>query len=323
MLPTEISPAPTSVPKSYESFPEQPQGYPDEPTARVVELYEGDAKITLATLEDNAIDCVVTSPPYYGQRDYGEKGQIGQEEKPSEYITRLVDVFDEVKRVLKPSGSLWVNIGDTYWSGKGQARQIDEKRGFSRFLRPQDKKGKDPWCVPKQLLLLPHRFAIAMQEDGWIVRGDNVWRKQAPLPDPARDRCAIIHEYIFHFVQKRRYYFSMQAVAVPSNGKRRTKPPASVWDVTTASTNKNHSAVFPHELVRLPILATCPQDGVLLDPFCGTATALSVALTENIASKAIGIDISPASIAEARELLSSLPNTTINYAKSGSSKRLS
>ncbi len=323
MLPTEVSPAPTSVSESAESFPEQLQDHLDQPTARVVELYEGDAKTTLAILEDNFVDCVVTSPPYYGQRDYGEEGQIGLEEKPSEYITRLVGVFDEVKRVLKPGGSLWVNIGDTYWSGKGQARQIDEKRGFSRFLRPQDKKGKDSWCVPKQLLLLPHRFAIAMQENGWIVRGDNVWRKQAPLPDPARDRCAIVHEYIFHFVQMRRYYFNMQAVAVPSNGKRRTKPPASVWDVTTASTKKNHSAVFPRELARLPILATCPKDGVLLDPFCGSATALSVALTENNARKAIGIDISPASIAEAHELLSSLPNTTINYTKSGSSKKLS
>ncbi len=268
-------------------------------------LYHGDAANILASLEAASVDCIVTSPPYYGQRDYGVSGQLGLEDHPQEYINRLVAVFREARRVLKPTGSLWVNLGDTYWSGKGRPHGKDPKQKARRFLRPQDKTGKLPLCRPKQLLLIPHRFAIAMQEDGWTVRNDNVWRKPRPTPDPAKDRCASSHEYVFHFVQQRRYYYDYGAVAVPSRGKAKIQAPPTVWDIPTVPSQKEHTAVFPEQLALLPIRATFPSDGVLLDPFCGSGTALSVALRHQEKGKVIGIDISLVALQEALTLCAS------------------
>lgn len=271
-----------------------------------VTLFKGDAERILMAMEDESIDCVVTSPPYYGQRDYEVDEQIGLESHPNEYIDRLLEVFFQIKRVLKSTGSVWVNIGDTYWSGKGKSQGIDRKQKHRRFSRPQDKTGEPPLCVSKQRLLIPHRFAIAMQEQGWIVRNDNVWYKSNPTPDPVSDRCSIVHEYVFHFVKQRKYYFDAAAVAVPSNGDKETKPPPSVWEISTNASSKNHKAVFPEELVRLPIRATCPSDGKLLDPFCGTGTALYVALVEQVERQVIGIDLSRDALDEAKVLLEKL-----------------
>ncbi|NJM06769.1 site-specific DNA-methyltransferase [Candidatus Gracilibacteria bacterium] len=268
-----------------------------------VSLYRGEAAAILALLPPASVDCIVTSPPYYGQRDYGVPNQIGLEQHPKEYIERLVQVFQAAKRVLKPSGGLWVNLGDTYWSGKGRPHGPDEKQRHRRFLRPQDASGPRPLCTPKQLLLIPHRFAIAMQDEGWIVRNDNVWYKVNPTPDPVDDRCAAAHEYMFHFVLGRKYYFNAGAVAVPSQGERPTKAPPSVWMIRSAPTFKKHMAVFPEELVRIPIQATLPPGGTILDPFCGSGTALSYALAHIERCQAVGVDISPAALEEAQVLL--------------------
>jgi site-specific DNA-methyltransferase (cytosine-N4-specific) len=270
-------------------------------------LYKGNAKAVLKNIDSSSVDCIVTSPPYYGKRDYGVKEQLGLESHPQTYINDLVAIFREAWRILKPTGSLWVNIGDTYWSGKGRSHGVDSKQKNRRFDRPQDKTGEGPWCVPKQLLLIPHRFAIAMQDEGWIVRNDNVWHKPAPIPDPIADRCSLSHEYVFHFVKQRKYYFDAQAVAIPSNGKCKTKPPFSVWTVSTASKQsscypKTHIAVFPEQLVTLPIQATCPPHGVLLDPFCGSGTALYMAVMHGEGRKAIGIDISEETLEEASNI---------------------
>ena len=273
-----------------------------------ITLYQGDASQVLSNIADESVDCIVTSPPYYGKRDYGVDGQLGLEEHPQRYIDKLIEVFREAKRILKPTGSLWVNIGDTYWSGKGRSHGIDTKQKNRRFDRPQDKRGQGPWCVPKQLLLIPHRFAIAMQDEGWVVRNDNIWYKPAPIPDPVEDRCSLAHEYVFHFVKRRKYYFNAQAIAIPSNGECETKPPFSVWTVPTALEKKSnpyqkkHIAVFPEQLVTLPILATCPSYGVLLDPFCGSGTALFVATALGEGRKAIGIDISEEALKEAKHI---------------------
>lgn len=289
---------------------EAPAPFFDSPTAT---LFQGDAAVVLAQLEPNSVDCIITSPPYYGQRDYGVSGQLGLEQKPQDYIDRLVRVFNEAKRVLKPTGSLWVNIGDTYWSGKGKAHGVDQKQKNRRFDRPQDRSGQRPWCTPKQLLLIPHRFAIAMQNEGWIVRNDNVWVKPSPTPDPVKDRFALTHEYVFHFVQKRKYFFDHEAVAVPSNGKNGTKTPPSVWVVPNLpSHGKEHKAVFPEELVKLPILATCPPNGVLLDPFCGSGTTLTATIKQNRSRKVIGIDISPVALNEAKTLIISLQSISLD-----------
>lgn len=269
-----------------------------------IDLYLGDAAQIMSQLGDRSIDCIVTSPPYYGQRDYGIEGQLGLESHPQMYINKLVAVFREARRVLKPSGSLWVNIGDTYWSGKGKPHGPDKKQKNRRFDRPQDKAGARPWCAPKQLLLIPHRFAVAMQDEGWIVRNDNVWHKPSPTPDPVDDRCALTHEYVFHFVKQRRYYFHLEAVAMPSTGKRAIKPPPSVWTIATVPSQKRHIAVFPDQLMLLPILATCPPNGVVLDPFCGSGTALLATLALGEGRKAIGIDLSPSGLKEARDALS-------------------
>jgi len=270
-------------------------------------LYLGDAAECLTQLPDSSVDCIVTSPPYYGLRDYEVQGQLGLEKHPQEYINQLVKVFQATRRVLKPSGSLWVNIGDTYWSGKGRSHGTDAKQKHRRFNRPQDHSGERPWCTPKQQLLIPHRFAIAMQDAGWIVRNDNVWQKPNPTPDPVMDRCALTHEYVFHFVKQGKYYFNSKAVAVPVNVGDSKKTPPSVWVVPIEpSHGKSHKAVFPEALVKLPISATCPPEGVILDPFCGSCTTLAAALSWSPGRKAIGIDISLKSLVEGTHILKQL-----------------
>ena len=268
-----------------------------------VALYHGDAERVLALLPAESVDCIVTSPPYYGQRDYGIPGQLGLELHPKLYIERLVAIFRQAYRVLKPTGSLWVNLGDTYWSGKGRPGGPDPKQSARRFARPQDRTGERPWCTPKQLLLIPHRFAIAMQDDGWIVRNDNVWHKPHPTPDPVDDRCALTHEYVFHFVRSRRYYFDAEAVAVAGREPGSWKTPPSVWVIPTMPSRGHQQASFPEALMTLPIRATCPADGVLLDPFCGKGTALLVARAESPKCTALGIDLSAASLREAERAL--------------------
>ncbi|MEY9103767.1 site-specific DNA-methyltransferase (cytosine-N4-specific) [Sinorhizobium fredii] len=236
------------------------------------------------------VNCIVTSPPFYGQRDYDVDGQIGLEEHPSSFIEKLVQTFDSCDPILAPNGSMWVNIGDTYWSGKGEHKSGEVKQGARRFgLRPQDKKGDGKWCIPKQLLLIPHRFAIAMQDKGWTVRNDNVWLKPNPIPDQVRDRCSMSHEYVFHFVKDRWYYFNKEPVGRPTDSGS-VLPPLDTWEVPPVrGLHNGHKARFSEELVRIPILATTPSRGVVLDPFAGSGTSLVFARKNGFRS--IGIDI--------------------------------
>lgn len=235
------------------------------------------------------VNCVVTSPPFYGQRDYEVDDQIGLETHPSEFISTLADVFDAAGEVLADNGSLWVNIGDTYWSGKGEHRSGEAKQSARRFgIRPQDKKGDGKWCVPKQLLLIPHRFAIEMQERSWLVRNDNVWVKPNPIPDQVRDRCSISHEYVFHFVKERWYYFDKNAVGRTAESGN-VLPPLDTWEIPPVRGQiGRHKARFSEELVRIPILTTTPPRGVVLDPFAGSGTSLLFARKHGF--RAIGID---------------------------------
>jgi site-specific DNA-methyltransferase (adenine-specific) len=237
------------------------------------------------------VDCIVTSPPFYGQRDYRVAGQIGLEEDPQQYLDRLVAVFMAFVPVLKRTGSLWVNLGDTYWSGRGEHKSGEAKQSARRFgVRPQDRTRRGHWTRPKQLLLLPHRFAIAMQERGWIVRNDNVWVKPNPIPDQVRDRCSMSHEYVFHFVRQRFYYFVREAVGRPGPGSK-CLPPPDTWEVPPSRGGNGHKAAFSEELVSIPMRATCPPGGVVLDPFAGSGTALAYALKHG--RRAIGIDLKP------------------------------
>lgn len=235
------------------------------------------------------VNCMVTSPPFYGQRDYGVDGQIGLEEHPSKFIANLVDCFEAAKPVLAENGSLWVNLGDTYWSGKGEHKSGEIKQSARRFgLRPQDKTGDGLLCKPKQLLLIPHRFAIAMQDKDWIVRNDNVWVKPNPIPDQVRDRCSVSHEYVFHLVKSRWYFFDKLSVGWTSESGS-VLPPPDTWEIAPARSSHKHKARFSEELVRIPILSTTPKGGVVLDPFGGSGTSLSFARKHGF--RAIGIDI--------------------------------
>jgi site-specific DNA-methyltransferase (cytosine-N4-specific) len=252
-------------------------------------IFNADAATALGWLKDAGltVDCIVTSPPFYGQRDYEVEGQIGLEEHPKDYLERLIDIFEACRPILKPTGSLWVNLGDTYWSGKGQHRSGERKQSARRFgLRPQDRKGDGQWCRPKQLLLIPHRFAIGMQDAGWLVRNDNVWVKPNPIPDQVHDRCSISHEYVFHFVRERWYYFNRRAVGRPGTTDTML-PPTDTWIVPPARGDGRHRAAFSKELLEIPIRATTPPQGIVLDPFAGSGTTSAFARELGLRSIAI------------------------------------
>ncbi|MGH9190314.1 MAG: DNA-methyltransferase [Acidimicrobiales bacterium] len=255
-------------------------------------IFQGDVRGALQHLADESIqvDCIVTSPPFYGQRDYGVDGQIGLEDHPQRFVESLVEIFELCRPVLRDTGSLWVNLGDTYWSGKGAHKSEEVKQTARRFgIRPQDRPGDGVWTKPKQLLLIPHRFAIAMQDAGWLVRNDNVWVKPNPVPDQVRDRCSISHEYVFHFTKERWYYFDRFAVGrmMPSG---KLLPPLDTWVLPPSrGTNGDHKAAFSEELVRLPILGSTPRTGIVLDPFAGSGTSLVFARRHGFRS--IGIDL--------------------------------
>lgn len=256
-------------------------------------IFNGDVSKVLQQLANAGmqVDCIVTSPPFYGQRDYGVDGQIGLEPHPREFVNSLVEVFDLCRPVLKDTGSLWVNLGDTYWSGKGAHKSEEAKQGARRFgVRPQDLPGDGQWARPKQLLLIPHRFAIGMQDSGWLVRNDNVWIKPNPIPDQVRDRCSVSHEYVFHLTKERWYYFNQEPVGrVSASG--RTLPPLDTWVVPPSRGARKHKASFSEQLVRIPVLATTPTNGIVLDPFGGSGTSLKFARSQGFRS--IGIDLNP------------------------------
>lgn len=254
-------------------------------------VFCGDVNEVLGWLRDAGlfVDCVVTSPPFYGQRDYGVKDQIGLELDPQDYINKLATVFDGVREILNSTGSLWVNLGDTYWNGRGEHKGRDSKQQARRFgLRPQDRPGDGKLRKNKQLLLMPHRLAIALQDRDWIVRNDNVWVKPNPIPDQVRDRSSMSHEYVFHFVTQRFYFYDRSKVGrLTSNGT--FMPPMDTWEVPLSKGAKLHRATFSEELVKIPVLTTTPPGGVVLDPFAGTGTSLLFARRNGL--RAIGIDI--------------------------------
>lgn len=256
-------------------------------------LFKGQAPDVLRQLAKHQIrvDCIVTSPPYYGQRDYNVDGQFGLEAHPSQYLERLLEVFDLCREVLSETGSLWINIGDTYWSGKGAHKSGEKKQGARRFgKRPQDHPGDGLWARPKQLLLLPHRLAIGLQDQGWLVRNDNVWVKPNPVPDQVRDRSSMSHEYVFHFTRSRYYYYDREPVA-RRTAEGKILPPLDTWTVPPAAGDGSHKAAFSEELVRIPVLATTPPGGVVLDVFNGSGTTTAFARQHGLRS--IGIDLNP------------------------------
>ena len=311
-------------------------------------ILQGDCIDVLKTLPDNSIDCCVTSPPYYGLRDYGtgtwvggdpncphrrmskfspntstghaqeelignvgdaiyksvcplcgavrEDKQVGLEETPEEYIDRLVAIFDEVKRVIKDDGTLWVNIGDTYNGSKqGNTEYIKRKE-----LSDTNNFVKNKWggAKTKDMIGIPWMLAFALRNSGWYLRQDIIWFKVNPMPEPVKDRCVKSHEYIFLLSKSPKYYFDYEAIQEVATGSSKPRVfgkhdqigtfrndidkvfdggngmrnKRDVWSVSPSHYSEAHFATFPEDLVEPMILAGCPEGGIVLDPFMGSGT---------------------------------------------------
>lgn len=228
----------------------------------------GDAAAALTHVPDGTAQAVVTSPPYWSLRDYDADGQIGVDEPLPVFLKSLVAVFDEVWRVLADDGTVWVNIGDSYTSGNRKWRAPDRKNpARAMALRPPTPDGlKD-----KDLIGVPWRFALAMQEAGWWLRSDIIWYKPNCQPESVRDRPTRSHEHIFLFTKSERYKYSINAIPGP-NGRRLR----DVWEINTVGFTGAHFATFPPELVRRCIAIGTDRDDYVLDPFFGSGTTGAV-----------------------------------------------
>jgi site-specific DNA-methyltransferase (adenine-specific) len=272
-------------------------------------LYNNDVLEVLKQLPDESIDCVITSPPYWALRNYGVEGQLGLEPTFQEYLEKLWEIFDEVYRVLKPTGTCWVNLGDTYsGSGKGAGYNGKSKEVWRFSKRPKIREG-----IPsKSLCLIPERFAIGMIERGWILRNEIIWHKPNCMPQSVKDRFTVDFEKIFFFVKQRKYYFEQQIENTQAkqiekrmlreqrenyNGKyahiqpKRTmkRNKRTVWFINTKPFKGAHFAVFPPEIPEICIKAGCPKGGIVMDIFMGAGTTADVA--EQLNRRWIGIEI--------------------------------
>tara|TARA_B100000609_G_scaffold194230_1_gene186547 strand:+ start:276 stop:1145 length:870 start_codon:yes stop_codon:yes gene_type:complete len=237
----------------------------------------GDCRDTLNNVINSSVQMCVTSPPYYGLRDYGgEDSQIGQEQTPEEYIKQLVDLFSVVRDKLKDDGVLWVNIGDSYYnyrSGKGQAlpKQTVSKTNQDLPTKCNRRANKLKGYKEKDLMGIPWMLAFALRADGWYLRQDIIWHKPNPMPESVRDRCTKSHEYIFLLSKNKDYYFDVDAIKEPTRRKR------SVWSVTKKPYKGAHFAVFPPDLIEPCILSGSDKGDIILDPFMGSGTTALVA----------------------------------------------
>jgi len=380
-------------------------------------LYNGDVIDELKKLPDESVNMCVTSPPYWGLRDYGtaiweggsencnhidentkaerernrkglahnanndganRKGfignefkefqykeicqkcgavridkQLGLEKAPAEYVSKMVEIFREVKRVLRSDGILWLNLGDSYYSNiGGYSKTMTTGNATAIKLRGRDNKPKHKTLKEKDLCGIPWRVAFALQKDGWYLRQDIIWHKPNPMPESVTDRCTKSHEYIFLMSKSAKYYYNMEAIKVPAayDGRKDTmmkgsekyknsvvpgkkehtmaaqgherwqwingvamKNKRSVWNIPIKPYKEAHFAVFPEKLIKPCILAGCPKDGIVIDPFFGSGT--SGVVSEKNGRKWIGIDLnnSYCKLAKERITIISKPKDSINY----------
>jgi len=245
----------------------------------------GDCRETLQQFVESGVRArmCVTSPPYYGLRDYGnEDSQIGLEESPEEFIQQLVEVFRGVRDCLTDDGTLWVNIGDSYYNyrgGKGQALPKQSVANTNQDL-PQ---GKNPrrgnklkGYKEKDLIGIPWMLAFALRADGWYLRQDIVWSKPNPMPESMKDRCTKSHEYIFLLSKKQNYFFDVESIKEPTIDGKSLKRKKSVWNIQTKPYKGAHFAVYPPELIEPAILAGSEEGDIILDPFMGSGTTAMV-----------------------------------------------
>ena len=232
-------------------------------------IFEGDSLAVLPRLPSDSVQCVVTSPPYWGLRDYETPNQIGLEPTLPQDIARLRHVFAEVRRVLRPDGVFWLNVGDGYTSGNRGWRAPDKKNPARAMgIRPDTPDG----LKPKDLQGIPWRLAFALQDDGWYLRADIIWNKPNAMPESVKDRPSRAHEYLFMFSKGERYYYDRAAVA-EANGRNCR----SVWNIHTQGFPGAHFATFPPKLIEPPIKASTKPGDFVLDPFFGSGTVGLVA----------------------------------------------
>lgn len=267
-----------------------------------------DCREGLRLLPDNSIDCCITSPPYFGLRDYGIPNQIGMEPTPDQYIDNLTAIFAEVLRVLKPTGTLWLNMGDTYNSYKGNARRKNQETEWAHFRHQATREAghglEYKSAKPKDLIGIPWMLAFSLRNIGWYLRQDIIWSKPNPMPESVSDRCTKAHEYIFLLSKEEKYYYDAKSIrekAVSSNKAHKVhhhkmmngsymqkycdytitgseyRNRRDVWTVAVQPSDGNHFATYPEELIRPCVVAGCPEDGIILDPFVGTGTTAVVA----------------------------------------------
>ena len=289
-------------------------------------IYQESCLETLQKMENNSIDCIITSPPYWQLRDYGYPEQWGLEPTFQEYLEHLWSMMDEVYRVLKPMGTCWINLGDSYSTQSGTNLAISRgthKEQDSTYLTNRGESGsliKDKSLPNKCLLLIPHRFAIGCIDRGWIMRNDCIWAKRNGMPESVTDRFSKKHEYFFFMVKSEKYFFDLDAIRDKSindnvirdkskesfgigtsnfsKGARNTsnplgKNPGSVsdfWDIPTKPSSSKHYASYNDSLLVKPVLAGCPEGGIIYDPFMGTGSTAEVAIRAN--RKFIGSEMS-------------------------------
>ena len=257
-------------------------------------IIESDAVLALQKIPSESIQCIVTSPPYWGLRDYGIEGQIGLEQQLQQYINKLVAVFAEAKRVLKKDGVLWLNIGDGYTSGNRGYRAPDKKNpARAMSVRPNTPDG----LKSKDLLGIPWRLAFALQADGWYLRSDIIWNKPNAMPESVKDRPTRSHEYIFMLTKSEKYYYDNSLIKENGRNKR------TVWNVNTMPFSEAHFATFPTALIDPCILAATRENDYVLDPFFGSGTVGVVCQEYN--RKFVGIELNNEYVRIAQKRLNS------------------
>lgn len=269
-------------------------------------ILTGDCRERLAELDERSVHTVVTSPPYFGLRDYGADGQIGLEEKPEEFIAELVDVFRTVRRVLRDDGTLWLNLGDSYADRANRRSDGESFRADRADVVPAKRNTLGNGIKAKDLIGIPWAVAFALRADGWYLRSDIVWHKPNPMPESVTDRPTRSHEHIFLLSKCPRYYYDADAIREPLSGRTladgrtpRSRPGHSnepstfpghplpsnpdgrnkrdVWTVSTKPFGGAHFATFPPDLIEPCVLAGSPHGGTVLDPFAGAGTTGVVA----------------------------------------------
>jgi len=286
----------------------------------------GDAREVLPTLEARSIHCCVTSPPYWGLRDYGTDGQLGLESTPEEYVARMVEVFGEVRRVLRDDGTLWLNLGDSYTTGPSTSARAQDPKSVSPDGAALLRVGTPPGLKPKDLVGIPWRVAFALQADGWYLRSDIIWSKPNPMPESVTDRPTKAHEYVFLFSKSQRYYYDASAIAelcdpkqfehnqryakeyavhtakagnrqpgnvnnvgIHQRAAKITRNARTVWEITTQPYSGAHFATMPAELASRCIKAGSKSRDTVLDPFGGSGTTAAIAT--GLGRNAIHIDL--------------------------------